>query len=238
MKTLCSVTAYGAVHKLFHMPKAEVAATDSPQIDRLPRGRHKLTREQVESSQRERIMRAMSEAVGEIGYVKTTVAEVLKRAGVSRETFYNQFADKHECFIASFDRATQEMVVRVRAAVADAEATGGSEEERISKMLESFLGLVAEEPAIARTFYVEVYAAGQEAIEHRVAIQMQLLDLMIGLINVKEEDRFTLQATLAALGAIVTQAVSLGQAENVVHLHPMLLKFVLTTLRGIDAELH
>lgn len=224
------------VHKLFFMPKAE-AAQERAQIERLPRGRHKLTREEVESSQRERIMRAMSEAVGEIGYVKTTVAVVLKRAGVSRETFYNQFSDKHECFLASFDRATEEMVSRIRAAVAEAEAGGGSEEERISKMLASFLGLVAEEPAIARTYYVEVYAAGQEAIEHRVAIQMQLLDLMLSLIDIREEDRFTLQATLAALGAIVTQAVSLGQAENVVHLHPMLLKFVLTTLRGIDAQL-
>jgi AcrR family transcriptional regulator len=204
---------------------------------RLPRGRHKLSRQEVEEDQRERIMRAMSEAVGEIGYVKTTVAEVLKRAGVSRETFYNQFDDKHDCFIASFDRAVTEMLNRVTAAIEEVEASGGDEAERISKMLTSWLGLVAEEPGIARTYYVEVYAAGQEAIEHRVAIQIQLVDRMLGILDVQKRDRFTLQATMAALGAIVTQVVSLGQAENAIHLQPQLLDFVLTTLRGIDAKL-
>ena len=49
-------------------------------------------------------------------------------------------------------------------AIEEVEASGGDEEERISKMLTSWLGLVAEEPGIARTYYVEVYAAGQEAI--------------------------------------------------------------------------
>jgi AcrR family transcriptional regulator len=205
------------------------------QIERLPRGRHKLSREQVESSQRERIMRAMAEAVGELGYVKTTVAEVLKRAGVSRETFYAQFADKHECFIASFDRAADEMISRVRVAFAEVNELGGSEEERISLMLKRFLELLAEEPGIARTYYIEVYAAGQEAIEHRVAIQAGLVDIMLGLLTmVREEDRFTLQATMAAIGAIVTQVVSLGQTENLPHLQPQLLKFVMTTLRGLE----
>ncbi|MFT4049574.1 MAG: TetR/AcrR family transcriptional regulator [Solirubrobacterales bacterium] len=207
------------------------------QFERLPRGRHNLSRQEVEDSQRERMMRAMAEAVGEIGYVKTTVAEVLKRAGVSRETFYAQFSDKHDCFIAAFDRAASEMVVRLRAAVDDVAESGGTEEERISMMLASFLGLVAEEPGIARTYYVEVYAAGQEAIEHRVEIQMQMVDLMLSLISVEPEDRFTLQATMAGIGAVITQVISLGQTEHVVNLQPMLLKFVLSTLRGIDAEL-
>lgn len=206
------------------------------EVERLPRGRHKLTREQVESSQRERIMRAMAEAVGELGYVKTTVAEVLKRAGVSRETFYTQFDDKHECFIAAFDRAAEEMITSIKVAFDEAMEAGGTEEDRISKMLTGFLELLASEPGFARTYYVEVYAAGQQAIEHRVNIQASVVDMMLGMLGaVKEEDRFTLQATMAAIGAIVTQVVSLGQTENLPYLQPQLLKFVMTTLRGIDA---
>jgi AcrR family transcriptional regulator len=217
------------------MTVEQSAEATEPQIERLPRGRHKLTREQVESSQRERIMRAMAEAVAELGYVKTTVAEVLKRAGVSRETFYAQFTDKHECFMAAFDRSAQEMITRMQVAFEEVSESGGSEEERISKMLTSFLTLLAEEPGIARTYYIEVYAAGQEAIEHRVSIQGGIVDMMLDLLgNVKDEDRFTLQATMAAIGAIVTQVVSLGQTENLPFLQPQLLQFVTTTLRGLE----
>jgi AcrR family transcriptional regulator len=209
---------------------------DGP-FERLPRGRHKLSREEVESDQRERIMRAMSESVGEIGYVKTTVAHVLKRAGVSRDTFYSQFSDKHDCFMASFERAADEMVNRMQAAVEQVNETGGSAEERVSMVLASFLGLVAEEPDIARTYYVEVYAAGQDAIEHRVEIQLRTVELMQGMLDIKPEDRFAVQATMAAIGAIITQVVSLGQAENAVFLQKDLLKFILAALRGIDPDL-
>jgi AcrR family transcriptional regulator len=219
------------------MPTDETTDAAVSQLERLPRGRHKLTREQVETSQRDRIMRAMAEAVGELGYVKTTVAEVLKRAGVSRETFYAQFADKHECFIAAFDRSADEMITRMQAAFEEVSAGGGSEEDRISLMLTAFLELLAEEPGIARTYYIEVYAAGQDAIEHRVTIQAGIVDLMLGLLGaVKDEDRFTLQATMAAVGAIVTQVVSLGQTENLPYLQPQLLEFVKTTLRGLEVK--
>lgn len=128
------------------------------------------------------------------------------------------------------------MISRLKAASEKAAESGGSEEDRISTMLTDVLSLIAEEPGIARTYYIEVYAAGQEAIEHRVAIQAGIVDLMLGLLrDVKEEDRFTLQATMGAIGAVITQVVSLGQTEHVVHLQPQLLKFVMTTLHGLDS---
>jgi hypothetical protein len=137
--------------------------------------------------------------------------------------------------MAAFDRSAQEMITRMQVAFEEVSESGGSEEERISKMLTSFLTLLAEEPGIARTYYIEVYAAGQEAIEHRVSIQGGIVDMMLDLLgNVKDEDRFTLQATMAAIGAIVTQVVSLGQTENLPFLQPQLLQFVTTTLRGLE----
>ena len=57
---------------------------------RLPRGRHGLTREEVGTAQRGRLMLAMAEAVADHGYVGTSVAEVIKRAGVSREDAFTQ----------------------------------------------------------------------------------------------------------------------------------------------------
>src|SRR2546430_4460155 len=80
----------------------------------LPRGPHGLSREEVELSQRARLLQAATEAVAEQGYVNTTVADILARAGVSRATFYQLFSDKEDCFNAAY-RESAELVATAMA---------------------------------------------------------------------------------------------------------------------------
>src|SRR5690606_30880284 len=70
-------------------------------VKRLPRGPHGLPREEVERSQRERLLTAAAEAVAEKGYASMSVADILKGASVSRTTFYQLFDDKLDCFLAA-----------------------------------------------------------------------------------------------------------------------------------------
>ncbi len=70
----------------------------------MPRGPHSLSREQVQQSQRQRILTAMIESAGELGYAQTPVAEVIARAGVSRKAFYEQFPDRQGCFLVAAER--------------------------------------------------------------------------------------------------------------------------------------
>src|SRR3954453_20626074 len=56
----------------------------------------------VTRTQRERMLDAMARAVAAKGYAKLTVSDVVALAGVSRRTFYEQFADKEECFLESY----------------------------------------------------------------------------------------------------------------------------------------
>ncbi len=37
------------------------------------------------------------------GYGRTSIADLVETAGVSRTTFYKYFADKEECFLATLD---------------------------------------------------------------------------------------------------------------------------------------
>ncbi|HET8672858.1 MAG TPA: helix-turn-helix domain-containing protein, partial [Thermoleophilaceae bacterium] len=80
------------------------------QVTQLPRGRHRLTREEVFASQRGRMLDAMARAVAEKGYASTTVRDVIGRARVSRETFYEQFANKEKCFLAALDTAADALL--------------------------------------------------------------------------------------------------------------------------------
>ena len=71
--------------------------------DRLPKGPHSLTREQVQASQRQRILDAILDVVGEHGYATATVAHVTALAGISRTTFYEQFRSKQDAFLTAYD---------------------------------------------------------------------------------------------------------------------------------------
>ena len=71
-----------------------MSTTTQAGIERLPRGPHRLSREQVANHQRERILAAMIAAAGTKGYGSTTIGDITRRARVSRDTFYEQFANK------------------------------------------------------------------------------------------------------------------------------------------------
>ena len=141
--------------------------TTSPQSQVLPRGRHAASREIVWSSQRERMLEAMAGAVAEKTYARVAVADVIERAGVSRKTFYEQFANKEECFLAAYDAGVDRVMEGIDEAIAAAApdwlgaAAAGSQR---------YLETLADNPALARTFLVEVLAAGPVALERRTAV--------------------------------------------------------------------
>jgi AcrR family transcriptional regulator len=128
----------------------------------LPRGRHKLATEVVRASQRERLIRAMLETVAESGYEATTVPEVVARARVSRNAFYEFFADKTDCFIAACDEQATELLAALVAF--------GSEPDWVQMMrrgVGAYLHWWAERPAMSRAYFVGLPAAGDRAVAQR-----------------------------------------------------------------------
>jgi len=75
----------------------------APLYERLPRGPHRMGPDEVAANQRLRMYGAMIEAVATNGYGRTSVKQVVTLAGVSRRAFYEQFANKQECFLATLE---------------------------------------------------------------------------------------------------------------------------------------
>jgi TetR/AcrR family transcriptional regulator len=88
----------------------------APMYKRLPHGPHRLQRNEVILHQRARIHGAMVEAVAQNGYEDTSVKQVIGLAGVSRRSFYEQFANKEECFLATFDLLARRELKQMRRA--------------------------------------------------------------------------------------------------------------------------
>jgi AcrR family transcriptional regulator len=198
----------------------------------LPRGPHRLSRAEVARSQRQRLLDATTEAVAEQGYVKTTVADILARAGVSRATFYEQFADREECFQAAY-QATAELVADVMAAELERMRESGDQDSlaRLDRVLGVYLQALQDAPALARVFLVEVYAAGPAAIEQRCASLERFVDIVAethrgetGVLGTRASQRFAAQVVVGAVSSLVTNAVGVGDTDNLIALRRPLMR--------------
>ena len=193
-------------------------------IDVLPRGRHRLSREEVEASQRARIMLALAEAMAEKGYAATSVADVLKRARVSRETFYEQHDSKLDCFLRTFDAAAAVLEASIAQAVGPTAAGAADRATLLHRAVGSYLDVLEAEPAFARLFLVESYAAGPAAIERRAAVQARLVDALVGLLDLTSDDeRVAAQALVAYIGTSVTTPLARNDLPALAALRPSLL---------------
>lgn len=172
-------------------------------------------------SQRMRLLRGMAEAVGERGYVRTSVADVLRRARVSRETFYEHFRDKEDCFLAAYDTGVGLLQHAMESEGAGAPA--GST-ERFETALGAYLDALAADPVFARTFLVEIYAVGPEAMSRRDALRAGFVDLVAEGLGAAEDDRFACEAFVAAVSALVTERVAAGRAAELPALRGPLLE--------------
>jgi AcrR family transcriptional regulator len=197
--------------------------TDEP-APRLPRGRHGLSRDEVEASQRVRMLTAMADAMMEKGYVRTSVADVIRRAGVSRETFYQQFSSKADCFRTAFDAAGEVLLGTVGEVAelvpADLHPPAGRDDaarvEQFERVFTAYLDALASHPAHARLFLVEVYAAGPEAISTRIALQRVIVDTLVALLGVtSEHGRFACEVLVAGISVLVTEPLARHDPEAV-----------------------
>lgn len=103
------------------------------------------------------------------GYEATTIAEVVERARVPRQTFDELFANKETCFLESYEAVSDVLVAHVSAAYAD--AAGEPWPERIVAALRALIDLLEAEADIAGMAMVEVTAVGEEArIRYRAAL--------------------------------------------------------------------
>lgn len=184
-------------------------------VTRLPRGRHGLSREEVAEAQRVRILVALAETMADKGYVATTVADVLKAAGISRETFYQQFSSKQDAFMAAFEGAGELALDALAESGWVSRSTTDSTDpiDRFAAGLRTYLATLVAQPAFARMFLVEVYAAGSEAIARRASFQQRVVDTMVA--DLGEGNRFACELVVAGTAALVTPLLVAGELEAI-----------------------
>jgi AcrR family transcriptional regulator len=133
-----------------------------------------LGRERVTEIQRTRMLSALFELSVERGAGNVAVAHVVERAGVSRRTFYELFADREECFLAGFDEA----VASASCYVLEGYDPDARWEVRVRTALTGFLSFLEIEGGTGQLLVVGSLGAGPRALEYRRRLLSQVFDLV------------------------------------------------------------
>ena len=191
-----------------------------------------MPREFVARHQRARIIEALAEEIEDKGYRAVTVADIVRRAGVARNTFYENFGSKEDCFLAASEYAVDEALSLVREAAAGVEGWPA----QVNAGLGAFLDYVVERPALARACIVEALAAGAPAAErHEQSIQAFVPFFRAGreLSPTGDELPATLEETIVGgVFWIVHQRIVNERVEGIEEVLPELAEFALTPYIG------
>jgi AcrR family transcriptional regulator len=199
------------------------------------RGRHAPPPEVRLPLQRDRLLRAAAVEFARHGYAGTSSESISRRAGMSKATFYEHFANKEDCMLALFDLAVS--VVQDAMAQAAAGAPGDAH-ERIKAGTRAFLTSLSEHPEFAQTLLVEIIGAGPRAAQHRDRILQAFADVLDaenaaaarrGLIGRFESPLDTF-AVVGAITELVSRQVRLGVPEDVLDLAPVIDRLILGLL--------
>src|SRR5664280_2495821 len=124
-------------------------------------------------TQRERLINGMLEAAAREGYADASIAHVIKRAGVSRPTFYDYFSDKDDCFQAALSELTDRLLDEARR-----EVRRVSGEHALQATLQALLTFVDAEPETARVLINDSMAGGPRALDIRDHSVTQLVQIV------------------------------------------------------------
>lgn len=210
-------------------PDALVGLPPELAMARLPPGRHGLPRSFVAYNQRLRIVAAMLRVLPRHGFPGTTIGHITGEAKVSRAAFYQQFASKEDCFLATYDIASRWFCESVERVVAgedrwpDRVRTGASEALR----------LLAANPLVAHLMAVETLQAGALARARHQA----MLDRFAAALRADHPGRANLPEDLADLllggvVALIARYVATDRAERLPEATAVLVEYLLIPFIG------
>lgn len=191
-----------------------------------------MPREFITQHQRARIVNALARETAEKGYRAVTVANIVKRAGIARNTFYENFGSKEDCFLATQEYAMSAALERVVGAAGEIDDWP----RRVRAGLAAFLDYVSEEPALARTCMVEALTAGPASVKYYEESQQAFVSLFQLGRDVSprggELPETLEEALIGGVFWIVYQRLTGPESDKINELTPELTEFILTPYLG------
>jgi len=192
------------------------------------------TLELVSSPKRQRILEGMLEAVGNAGYDSASVRMVLDQTGLYRQAFYDEFADKDVCYLEALEYGVAKFEVIAAAAAEPAEGWRGKLRDGLGAVLDA----LDADPAIGRALFVEVHAAGPEALKTRAEAMKRVTDFIDSARHsataAETPPPIAAEGIVAGMHAVVHAKLATGDSDGFRELLPDFMYFAVLPYFGAE----
>lgn len=178
----------------------------------------------------ERILSGFEEALATIGWSDLTVADVVRRARVSKRTFYQHFASKEACLLALYERESARLLALVAAGIAE----GAPGDARVELGTSVYLAGLQSKPWLVRILLVEILHLGRPGLELRRRVMRAFADLLVGEMRATGSDPSPAlaMAVVGGINELILEAAEEDRVEHLGELGAPIAELVRGALRG------
>lgn len=188
----------------------------------------------VSSPKRQRILEGMLEAVGNAGYDAASVRMVLDRTGLYRQAFYDEFADKDDCYLEALAYGVAKFEAIARAAAEPEEGWRNKLRAGVAAVLDA----LDADPAAGRALVVEVHAAGAPALKIRAEAMKQVTDFIDSARHASNGTEspppIAAEGIVAGMHAVVHAKLAAGEEDGFRQLLPDFMYFAVLPYFGAE----
>lgn len=167
----------------------------------------------LEHEHRRRLLQAMAAVTAEKGFAAATIADVVRVAGVSKRSFYEQFDTKAACFLELY-RAVSASALRTLSAAVDPARPW---QHQLEQAFDAFLTHLAASPVLLKTLFVEIHHLGEAGTVARREVMQHMAQFMLSTVGAPAHGSLNPALAMAAVGAInelILERIEQGRAAD------------------------
>lgn len=167
---------------------------------------------------RSRLLEGMAHAVAAKGYADTTIADIVREAGVSRRTFYEHFSTKSECLIALYEAASHNALKVLRTSI----NPSLDWRPRVEAALTAYFDCMSQNPVLMHTLFIQILSQGPEGLEARRRRNQEIADFILSVANTPaRRTPVTPVMAMAVVGAINELVLEYIELEQIPRLREL-----------------
>lgn len=160
-----------------------------------------------------RLLDGMAAAIAANGYAETTIADIVREAGVSRRSFYQHFATKSDCLLALYKAGS----MRALSVLAEAVDPDQPWRTQVEPSLSAYLVYRSRAPALLRMLFVDIVGMGPEGLAVRGEVNLEIARWIQSATHEEGLLPISLDLAMTVIGGInelVLRAIQQGRSDD------------------------